>query len=70
MLDAECVDQAANKLEKFKQKDHKKGTLKVKALGVNPNILKYQVPGGMLSNLISQLDKQGAMDKYEEVLKI
>ncbi len=69
MLDSDLLDQAANKLEKFKQKYLKNGTLKVKALGVNPNILKYQVPGGMLSNLMSQLDKQGAMDKYEEVLK-
>nr|MCR5422668.1 oxaloacetate decarboxylase subunit alpha [Bacilli bacterium] len=32
------------------------------------NILKYQVPGGMLSNLMSQLKGQNAMDKYEEVL--
>ena len=40
-----------------------------KTLIVNPNILTYQVPGGMLSNLMSQLKDQGAMDKYDEVLK-
>lgn len=45
------------------------GLLNPKALTVNPNILKYQVPGGMLSNLMSQLKSQGAMDRYEEVLK-
>lgn len=45
------------------------GVLNPKALMTNPNILKYQVPGGMLSNLMSQLDGQGASDKYEEVLK-
>ena len=39
-----------------------------KVLTCNPNILKYQVPGGMLSNLISQLKQQGALDKLEEVL--
>ncbi len=47
----------------------KNGLLNPKALMTNPNILKYQVPGGMLSNLMSQLEKQGAFDKYEDVLK-
>ena len=45
------------------------GLLNPKSLQINPNILKYQVPGGMLSNMIKQLTDQGAMDKYEEVLK-
>ena len=35
----------------------------------NPNILKYQIPGGMLSNLINQLKQQNALDKLEDVLK-
>ena len=39
-----------------------------KVLGVNIKTLLYQVPGGMLSNLISQLKEQGKEDKYEEVL--
>jgi oxaloacetate decarboxylase alpha subunit len=47
----------------------KDGTLNPKALMTNPDILKYQVPGGMLSNLMSQLEKQGAFDLYEDVLK-
>ena len=68
-LDAEVLNEAAAKLEKIKAKYLKNGTLKVKSLQVNPNILKYQVPGGMLSNLMSQLEKSGALDKYEEVLK-
>jgi oxaloacetate decarboxylase alpha subunit len=37
--------------------------------GVDARILLAQVPGGMLSNLASQLRKQKAMDKYDEVLK-
>lgn len=45
------------------------GLLNPKSFEINPNILKYQVPGGMLSNMIKQLTDQGAMDKYEEVLK-
>ncbi|MBP2143636.1 pyruvate carboxylase subunit B [Methanococcus voltae] len=35
---------------------------------VDARILRYQVPGGMLSNLVSQLKEQGAIDKFEEVL--
>lgn len=35
---------------------------------VDTNVLKYQVPGGMISNLVSQLTEQKTMDKYEEVL--
>ena len=45
------------------------GLLDIKMLGVDINALKYQIPGGMLSNLISQLRQANAMDKYEEVLK-
>ena len=56
-------------LEKIKTKNLNNGKLTPKALSVNPNILKYQVPGGMLSNLTSQLKEQNAMDKYDEVLK-
>jgi oxaloacetate decarboxylase alpha subunit len=36
--------------------------------GVDVRVLKYQIPGGMLSNLMSQLREQGAEDRYEEVL--
>ena len=38
-------------------------------MGVDVKGLQYQVPGGMLSNLISQLKMQNAMDKFEDVLK-
>ncbi len=37
-------------------------------LGVDVGVLQYQVPGGMLSNLVSQLRSQKAEDKYPEVL--
>jgi oxaloacetate decarboxylase alpha subunit len=36
--------------------------------GVDVRVLQYQIPGGMLSNLVSQLRAQQAEDKYEEVL--
>ncbi len=36
---------------------------------VDVNVLRYQIPGGMLSNLVSQLKEQNALDKFEDVLK-
>lgn len=45
------------------------GLLNPKNLGVNIKTLLYQVPGGMLSNLTSQLKEQNAEDKYYEVLE-
>ena len=39
-----------------------------RVLSVDVKTLQYQVPGGMLSNLIGQLKQAGAMDKYYEVL--
>ncbi len=45
------------------------GLLDPKVLGMDINTLVYQVPGGMLSNLVSQLKMQNALDQYEEVLK-
>lgn len=45
------------------------GLLNPKVMGVDIKTLLYQVPGGMLSNLVSQLKEQKAEDKYYEVLK-
>ena len=45
------------------------GLLNPKNLGVNIKTLLYQVPGGMLSNLTSQLKEQHAEDKYYDVLE-
>ena len=45
------------------------GLIDQKMLAVNPNALIYQVPGGMLSNLLSQLKQAGKEDQLEEVLK-
>ena len=43
--------------------------MSTKVLGVNVNTLRYQVPGGMLSNLISQLHQAGQDDRLTEVLE-
>lgn len=45
------------------------GLMNPKVMGVDVNTLKYQVPGGMLSNLVSQLKQQGREDAFDEVLK-
>lgn len=40
-----------------------------KSLKVDPSVVLHQIPGGMLSNLVSQLKNQNALDRYDEVLK-
>jgi len=40
-----------------------------KAMMVDPSVIVHQIPGGMLSNLIIQLEKFGAVDKYHQVLE-
>ena len=44
------------------------GTLDPLVLGTDSDALSYQIPGGMLSNLISQLKMQNSMDKFADVL--
>ena len=46
----------------------KDGTLDPKVMGTETDALTYQVPGGMLSNMISQLKSMNAVDKFPEVL--
>lgn len=45
------------------------GLINPKMLGVDANTITYQVPGGMLSNLLGQLKEAGQEDKLDEVLK-
>ena len=45
------------------------GLYSTKVMGVNVKTLLYQVPGGMLSNLVSQLKEMNAEDKFQEVLE-
>ncbi len=47
----------------------KEGTIDPYVLGTRTDALKYKVPGGMLSNLISQLKELNSMDRFEEVLE-
>ncbi len=68
-LNLDAIHKAEPIVTEIVDKYLKNGLLNPKSFEVNPNILKYQVPGGMLSNLIKQLTDQDAMDKYEEVLR-
>ncbi len=67
-LDLVTLSEAATHFRKIADQMKAAGTLDPKVLNVDPNALLYQVPGGMLSNLISQLKQQNAEDKYYEVL--
>ncbi len=68
-LNMDVLHKAEPLMTEIVNKYVKNGLLNPKSLQINPNILTYQVPGGMLSNMIKQLSDQGAMDKYEEVLR-
>ncbi|WP_425448671.1 oxaloacetate decarboxylase subunit alpha [Dethiothermospora halolimnae] len=68
-LDLNLLNEIAEYFRPIKEKYMKSGILNPKVLGVNAKTLIYQVPGGMLSNLVSQLEKQGSIDKFEKVLE-
>lgn len=67
-FDLEKLSDAASHFRTVAAKMEKEGLISSKVLRVDPNTLLYQVPGGMLSNLLSQLKQTGAEDRYEEVL--
>lgn len=67
-LDLKQLSEAAAHFRKVAAKLKEQGILDPKVLSVDTNTLLYQVPGGMLSNLISQLKQANALDKYYDVL--
>ena len=67
-LDLEQLSKAAAHFRKVANKLKAEGILDPKVLNVDTNTLLYQVTGGMLSNLISQLKQANAEDKYYDVL--
>ena len=67
-LDLEALNNIAKYVDTLREKYIKEGLLDPKMLKADANALIYQVPGGMLSNLVSQLKKQGKADKLNEVL--
>ena len=67
-LDLGLMSQAAVHFRKVADKLKAEGVLDPKVLSVDINTLLYQVPGGMLSNLINQLKQANASDKFYDVL--
>ena len=67
-LDLEKLAEAAKHFRTVAKRLTDEGFLNPKVLSVDTNTLMYQVPGGMLSNLISQLRDLNASDKYYDVL--
>ena len=68
-LELEKLDVVAKHFNKIREKYLADGLIDPKVLKVDVNTLRYQVPGGMLSNLISQLKMAGKSDKLDEVLE-
>ena len=68
-LDLNVLNDAAKVFAPLREKYLKSGLLNPKVMGVDVNGLLYQVPGGMLSNLVSQLKQMGQEDKYQAVLE-
>ena len=68
-IDPEALNEITEYFKPIRQQALESGLMSTKVLEVNINTLRYQVPGGMLSNLVSQLKQQGAEDKFDEVLK-
>ena len=68
-LDQGILSEIAEYFRPIREEALDSGLLNPKVLGVNIKTLLYQVPGGMLSNLVSQLKEAHAEDKYYEVLE-
>jgi len=68
-LNLSKLGEVSDYFNKVKERYIENGVLDTKVMAADANVLIYQVPGGMLSNLVSQLKQQNALDKYDEVLK-
>lgn len=68
-LDLAKLDEVSKYFMPIREKYMESGLLDPKVLKVDVNALLYQVPGGMLSNLVSQLKQAGKSDKFIEVLE-
>lgn len=68
-IDLEVLEKIADHFDGVRNRALESGLMSTKVLGTDIKTLIYQVPGGMLSNLISQLKDQNAEDKYMDVLR-
>ncbi len=68
-LDLESLDEITRYFTPMREELIKNGTIDPKVMKVDVNALRYQVPGGMLSNLVSQLKAAGKSQLLSEVLE-
>ena len=68
-IDLKILSDIAERINTITERLKKDGYLNPKVLQIDINTLIYQVPGGMLSNLINQLKQANASDKLMQVLK-
>ena len=68
-LDQKVLAEIADYFRPYREECLASGLMNTKVLGVNIKTLLYQVPGGMLSNMVSQLKEQHAEDRYNDVLE-
>ncbi len=68
-LDQGLLKKISDYFTPYREECIKNGLMSTKVLGVNTRTMLYQVPGGMLSNMIKQLNDQGKGDKLTEVLE-
>ncbi|MBR6293022.1 MAG: oxaloacetate decarboxylase subunit alpha [Lachnospiraceae bacterium] len=68
-LDQNLLSEIAAYFAPYREECLKNGLLNPKVMGVNIKTLMYQVPGGMLSNLVSQLKEAHQEDKFQAVLE-
>ena len=68
-LDQKLLAEIADYFRPLREEALASGLMSTKVLGVDIKTLMYQVPGGMLSNLVSQLKDAHAEDKYAQVLE-
>jgi len=67
-LDEKCINAMADFFKPVRAKFLEKGTLNPISMATDTRCLTYQIPGGMLSNLLSQLKSLNALDKFDEAL--
>ncbi|MBQ9929386.1 MAG: pyruvate carboxylase subunit B [Oscillospiraceae bacterium] len=67
-LDDTCTKQIADYFKTVRDEFVADGTLMPKSMATDTQCLTYQIPGGMLSNLLSQLKQMNALDKFDEAL--
>lgn len=68
-LDENLLSQVAAYFAEIRKKAEREGVIDIDAMHVNWEALKYQIPGGMLTNLYMQLGECNAKDRFDEVIE-